>query len=69
MATREENLKKINDELEKLSDEELDNIAGGLTFKMSINPQQPDSATANLQTGAEQYQTYGCARWNSRTLC
>ena len=29
MATREENLKKINDELEKLSDEELEEIAGG----------------------------------------
>ena len=29
MATREENLKKINEELEKLSDEELDNVAGG----------------------------------------
>ncbi|MBR1646373.1 MAG: hypothetical protein IJ685_06310 [Selenomonadaceae bacterium] len=29
MATREENLKKINDELEKLSDDELDNVAGG----------------------------------------
>ena len=29
MATREENLKKINDELEKLSDEELDKVAGG----------------------------------------
>jgi|GEM_PF-1909140 len=29
MATREENLKKINDELEKLSDEELEKIAGG----------------------------------------
>ena len=42
MATREENLKKINDELEKLSDEELDGIAGGLTFKRPINPQQPD---------------------------
>ena len=34
MATREENLKKINDE--------LDGIAGGLTFKRPINPQQPD---------------------------
>ena len=31
MANREENLKKINDELEKLSDEELDNVAGGYT--------------------------------------
>ncbi|MBR0102458.1 MAG: hypothetical protein IJQ01_03045 [Selenomonadaceae bacterium] len=29
MATREENIKKINDALEKLSDEELDNVAGG----------------------------------------
>lgn len=29
MATREENLKKINAELEKLSDEELEIVAGG----------------------------------------
>ena len=29
MATREENIKKINDELEKLSDDELEKIAGG----------------------------------------
>ena len=29
MATREENLKKINDQLEQLSDEDLDNVAGG----------------------------------------
>ena len=29
MATREENLKKINTELEKLTDEELDGVAGG----------------------------------------
>ncbi len=29
MATREENLKKINDDLEKLSDEELEQVAGG----------------------------------------
>ena len=29
MANREENLKKINDELEKLSDDELDAVAGG----------------------------------------
>ena len=29
MATRDENIKKINDELEKLSDEELDKVAGG----------------------------------------
>ena len=30
MATREENLKKINEELEKLSDEELEKVSGGL---------------------------------------
>ena len=29
MATREENLKKINAELEQLSDEELEQVAGG----------------------------------------
>ena len=29
MANREENLKKINAELEKMSDEELDKVAGG----------------------------------------
>ncbi len=29
MTTREENLKKINDELEKLSDDELEQVAGG----------------------------------------
>ena len=34
MATREENLKKINDELEQLSDEELENVAGGTIKEM-----------------------------------
>ena len=29
MDTREENIQKINDELEKLDDEQLDQIAGG----------------------------------------
>ena len=29
MANREENLKKLNDELEAMSDEELDKVAGG----------------------------------------
>ena len=29
MAIREENLKKINEELEKLSDDELEKVAGG----------------------------------------
>ena len=29
MANREENIKKINDELEQMSEEELDQVAGG----------------------------------------
>lgn len=36
MANREENLKKINDELEKLNDEQLEQVAGG-TFLGSNN--------------------------------
>lgn len=36
MTTREENIKKINDELEKLSDDELDQVAGG-TYLESAN--------------------------------
>ena len=35
MATRDENLKKINTELEKLTDEELDQVAGG-GFRQTI---------------------------------
>ncbi len=35
MATREENLKKINEELEKLDDEELEKIAGGQFVRIS----------------------------------
>ena len=34
IATRDENIKKINDELEKLSDAELDKVAGGETGKL-----------------------------------
>ena len=30
MATREENLKKINEQLEKLDDDELDKVTGGV---------------------------------------
>lgn len=37
MATREENLKKINDELEKMSDEELELVAGGTPTGMSAD--------------------------------
>jgi len=40
MATREENLKKINEELEKLDDEELEKIAGGVFFHKSDSEQE-----------------------------
>ena len=33
MAKREENLKKINSDLEKLSDEELEHVAGGICWE------------------------------------
>ena len=38
METREENLKKINDQLEQLSDEELEKIAGGWGADLPHNP-------------------------------
>ena len=44
MATREENLKKINDELEKLSDEELDQVAGGKKMAMLEQNHETDTA-------------------------
>ncbi len=37
MATREENIKKINDELEQLSDEELEKVAGGGIYMIDLN--------------------------------
>ena len=40
MATREENLKKINEELEKLNDEELENVAGGQIIRMSTEQEK-----------------------------
>ena len=44
MATREENLKKINDELEKLDDEQLEQIAGGKKMAMLEQNQETDTA-------------------------
>ena len=46
MATREENLKKINAELEQLSDEELEKVAGGETAETA-----DDSRFLNILTG------------------
>ena len=54
MAKREENLKKINDELEKLSDEELDKVAGGNHWETS-----DDSRFLNSLGGfTDRYSTY-----------
>ena len=39
MATREENIKKINTELEKLSDEELEKVAGGYVYETAADSQ------------------------------
>ena len=49
MTTREENIKKINAELEKLSDEELDKVAGGF-YARSIGgdgEKKPDGNSSN----------------------
>ena len=46
MATREENLKKINDELEKLDDEQLEKIAGGYTWNHWDCIDKPNTDTA-----------------------
>jgi len=42
MATREENLKKINEELEKLDDEELEKVAGGFYARSKVGDVKPD---------------------------
>ena len=42
MATREENIKKINDELEKLSDDELEKVAGGFYARSNVGDVKPD---------------------------
>ena len=49
MATREENLKKINEELEKLDDEQLEQIAGGkgLVYEQYQNTANDQNSPAN----------------------
>ena len=44
MATREEKIKKINDALEKLSDEELDKVAGGQIVLKAVGDKKKDPA-------------------------
>ena len=54
METREENIKKINDELEKLTDEELDDVAGGDWLRKSyyekVSAQQNQNNNQNNRT-------------------
>ena len=45
MATREENLKKINEQLEKLDDEQLEEIAGGKHIMYPPKPANLNNAT------------------------
>ena len=42
MATREEKIKKINDELEKMSDEELEKVAGGELLRLLVFDQKKE---------------------------
>lgn len=46
MATREENLKKINEEITKLSDDELDEVAGGCRYPGGAAQRGIDAYTA-----------------------
>ena len=66
MATREENLKKINDELEKLDDEQLDNVTGGAPTKIGsriLKNRIPSAKyNANSQLGIAANQQVGIAQ-------
>jgi len=44
MATRKENLKKINDQLEQLTDEELEKVAGGFYARSNGGDVEKDPA-------------------------
>ena len=61
MANREENLKKINDELEKLDDEELEKVAGGKHW--TIYYQTPNSAN-DQNTPAHQLALKKAIKWD-----
>ena len=53
MANREENLKKINEELEKLSDEQLEQVAGGGWIDCKIPNTDNDSNPLTNQVGVK----------------
>ncbi len=53
MANREENLKKINAELEKLDDNELDKVAGGFWKNFSVYDPSLQKPNQNLPEPAQ----------------
>ncbi len=59
MATREENLKKINEELEKLDDEQLEQVAGGGGYIYFKNSNQ----TPNTDTDSNLLSNLGGSWW------
>ena len=56
MANREENLKKINEELEKLSDDELEKVAGSAMVEFESNDKTNLNQNSLLQAKVPKYQ-------------
>ena len=57
MANREENLKKINAELEQLSDEELEAVAGGKMFYHPVKNKKKNTTSNNQVYGSNEMDT------------
>ena len=66
MATREENIKKINEELEKLDDEELEKIAGGYTWNHwdCIDKPNTDNDQNNNNPATNQLNVKKAIKWD-----
>ena len=54
MTTREENKKKINDELEQLDDEQLDDIAGGFRNSFTNAPTEYSASSSIIKHGTSE---------------
>ena len=52
MATREENLKKINEQLEQMSDEQLEQVAGGSNVVTHWRPRFASGESKKYPIGA-----------------
>ena len=62
--TREEKLKKLTDGLEQLSDEELENIAGGTDFESA----EDSKFLNNLLNGTEYYQCNSYSEYDLKNV-